>query len=71
MRAEDVRAGQAVLIVARGDFYAFVDGWHGRIATDPATGTPFNAGGVRVECQRADGVKTFFVPADELALSVG
>lgn len=64
MTLDDCRPGQAVLIVAKDEFYAFVNGWHGRIAG-------INNGLIEVRCARADGEKTLFVPADQLAASVG
>lgn len=63
MRLEDVKPGDSVLITAKGEFFAFVDGWRGKV-------TGLNNGLVTVECARVDGVKTLFVPADELTLSV-
>jgi uncharacterized protein YkvS len=63
MRLEDVKPGDAVLITAKGEFFAFVDGWRGKV-------TGLNNGLVTVECVRVDGTKTLFVPADELTLSV-
>jgi hypothetical protein len=63
MRLEDVKPGDAVLITAKDEYFAFVDGWRGTV-------TGLNNGLVVVECARVDGLKTLFVPADELALSV-
>lgn len=63
MQLEHVKAGDAVIITAKGDYFAFVDGWSGTVAG-------LNNGLVVVECARVDGLKTFFVPADQLTLSV-
>jgi uncharacterized protein YkvS len=63
MKLEDVKPGDAVIITAKNDFYRFVDGWRGTV-------TGLNNGLVVVECARVDGLKTFYVPADELTLSV-
>jgi hypothetical protein len=63
MRLEDVKPGDAVLITAKGEYFAFVDGWRGTVAG-------LNNGLVVVECARVDGLKTLFIPADELTLSV-
>ena len=63
MKLEEVRVGDPVLICAKDEFFAFVDGWRGRVAG-------FNNGLVEVRCQRVDGEKTLFVPADQLMLSV-
>ncbi len=49
-----------VIIRARDDFYAFVDGWPGKVHGY----TP--EGYVDVRCERPDGVKTLFVPEDQL-----
>lgn len=59
MKLEAVRIGSPVVIRAKGEFYAFVDGWAGNVSG-------FNNGAVEVKCIRADGVKTLFVPSDEL-----
>jgi hypothetical protein len=63
MRLEDIKPGDAVLITAKDEYFAFVDGWRGTVAG-------LNSGLVVVECARVDGVKTMFVPADQLTLSV-
>ena len=63
MRLEDIKPGDAVLITAKDEYFAFVDGWSGTVAG-------LNSGLVVVECARVDGVKTMFVPADQLTLSV-
>jgi len=57
------RVGDLVLITAKDDFFAFVDGWPGRVSG-------FNNGLVEVKCQREDGEKTFYVPADQLRHTV-
>lgn len=58
-----VNLGDKVLIIAKDDFYAFVDGWRGTV-------TGFNGGAVEVVCYRADGAKTLYVPQDQLSLTV-
>lgn len=63
MRLEDVKPGDAVIITAKDEYFAFVDGWRGTV-------TGNNNGLVVVECARVDGLKTFYVPADQLTLSV-
>lgn len=63
MRLEDIKPGDAVLITAKDEYFAFVDGWRGTVAG-------LNNGLVVVECVRVDGLKTLFVPAAELTLSV-
>jgi hypothetical protein len=55
--------GDRVVICAADDFFAYVDGWRGTV-------TGFNMGNVEVQCARPDGVKTLYVPAAQLALSV-
>lgn len=63
MQAHEVRQGDTVVIAASGEFFAYVDGWRGRVAG-------WNNGLVVVECVREDGQKTLFVPPDQLALSI-
>lgn len=63
MQLHEVRNGDRVIITAKDDFFAFVDGWTGRVVG-------LNNGLVTVECPRVDGTKTLFVPADQLMLSV-
>lgn len=70
MKREDVRPGAGVLIEAKDEFFAYVNGWHGRVSSNPHYPGGWNNGFVVVECARADGLKTFFVPADQLAASV-
>lgn len=55
--------GDRVVIAARDADYGFVDGWRGTV-------TGFNGGAVEVQCMRPDGMKTLYVPADQLALTV-
>jgi hypothetical protein len=57
------KVGDKVLITAKDAFFAFVDGWRGTVKG-------FNNGLAEVECERVDGTKTFFVPADQLRLTV-
>lgn len=63
MNLHDLKPGDAVIVVAKGDFFAFVDGWRGVVQG-------FNNGLVQVKCDRVDGVKTLYIPANELVLSV-
>lgn len=70
MQREDVRPGQAVIIVAADAFFGFCDGWHGRVSQRKEYPGGWNNGLAVVECQRADGTKVFFVPPAQLALSV-
>jgi hypothetical protein len=51
--------GSSVTIAAADDFFAFIDGWEGRV-------TGFNNGLAEVVCFREDGQKTFYVPPDQL-----
>ncbi|OCS48830.1 hypothetical protein [Ralstonia pickettii] len=55
------RLGKRVLIVAKDDFYSFVDGWTGYVSG-------YASGGVWVDCVREDGTKSFLVPAEQLRL---
>lgn len=55
--------GDRVVICAADDFFDYVDGWRGTV-------TGFNMGAVEVQCARPDGVKTLYVPAAQLALTV-
>ena len=64
MNAPDLKVGDSVVIEPKGDFFAFVAGWRG-------TFTGWNNGHAVIECPRADGTKTLFVPPDQLVLSVG
>lgn len=53
-----------VEIVAKDDFYAFVDGWRGVIVG-------WQSGCAEVLCLRPDGPKTLFVPEDQLIINLG
>lgn len=55
------RMGGRVLIAAKDDFYAFVDGWTGFVSGQAS-------GAIIVECVREDGTKTLFVPPDQLRM---
>jgi len=55
------RLGKHVLIVAKDDFYGFIDGWTGFVSGK-------QSGCVWVECVREDGTKSFLVPPDQLRL---
>jgi len=59
-----IQTGDRVIITARDEFYAFVDGWQGRV-------TGWNSGHAEVTCQRADGEKILLVPAEQLVISAG
>lgn len=56
--------GDHVVIVSAGEFYAFVDGWQGRVVG-------WQGGHAEILCRRPDGDKTLWVPPDQLALTVG
>lgn len=58
-----VNVGDKVIVTAKNEFYAYVDGWRGVVRG-------FNNGYAKVICQRDDGEKTLFVPLEELALTV-
>lgn len=51
--------GRRVLIVAKDEFYGFIDGWVGFVSGS-------QAGCYWVECVREDGTKSFLVPPDQL-----
>lgn len=55
--------GDRVVVDAKDDFYAFVDGWRGTVVG-------FNGGAVEVHCARPDGMKVLFVTPENLVLSV-
>lgn len=59
-----IRIGDKVVITAKDENYAFVDGWIGRVDC-------FDQGYAVVICARDDGEKTFWVPPEQLALHVG
>lgn len=59
-----IRTGDPVFIRANDDFFAFVDGWQGRVRGWS------NGGAAEVECQRPDGIKIFYVPPDQLELNI-
>lgn len=64
MELQDIKPGDTVLIDATKDpQWSFVDGWRGKV-------TGINNGLLIVECDRVDGMKTLFVPARLLTLSV-
>lgn len=58
-----IRIGDPVCIRADDDFFAFVDGWKGRV-------TAWNNGLAEVKCQRPDGEKILYVPPGQLDLSI-
>jgi ribosomal protein L21E len=55
--------GDHVIVEAKDDFYAYIDGWRGRV-------TGHEAGCVRIEVSDEGLQKVFLVPADELRLTV-
>lgn len=55
--------GDNVIVCARDEFFAFVDGWHGVV-------TGWNGGAVEVTCSRPDGFKTLYVPENQLTLDL-
>lgn len=61
MDASAVATGKRVIVTAADDFYAFIDGWEGRIEF-PC----WRAGYVIVLCDRPDGSKEFLVPVEQL-----
>lgn len=63
MEFSRIRSGDPVTIRAKDDFFAFVDGWQGRVVG-------WNNGAAVVDCRRPDGLKTFFVPPDQLELNL-
>lgn len=59
--------GRPVVVCASGNEFAFIDGWRGRLA-----GLQHGCGVVHVASEEvANGYKVFFVPVDQLALTVG
>jgi hypothetical protein len=70
MQINTFRAGDPVMIVAKDQEYAFVDGWRGRVGA--RDGLPDGYVRVMVKDDEMDGVtKQFFVPCDQVALMVG
>jgi ribosomal protein L21E len=67
MQINTFRAGDKVIVTAKDDFYAFIDGWRGRVGS--SEGIP--GGHVRVECIDEGIDKQFIVPVDQVALMVG
>lgn len=61
------RAGDRVMVTAKDDFYAFIDGWRGRVGS--SEGVP--GGHVAVEMVDEGIDKRFIVPADQVVLMVG
>lgn len=59
MRAEDLQVGMSVQVAAADEFFAFVDGWIGVFSG-------FTGGYPTIHCKRDDGIKIFYVPADQL-----
>lgn len=67
MQLNTFRAGDKVMIVAKSEDYAYVDGWRGRVGS--RDGLP--DGYTRVEVPDEGITKVLFVPVDQLALMVG
>ncbi|MDR5739503.1 hypothetical protein [Caballeronia sp. LZ016] len=67
MQVNTFRTGDKVMVVAKDEFYAYIDGWRGRVGS--RDGLP--DGYVRVECVDEGIDKQFFVPCDQVALLVG
>ncbi|WP_250479027.1 MULTISPECIES: hypothetical protein [unclassified Caballeronia] len=59
--------GDRVMITAKDDFYAYIDGWRGLVGS--FEGIP--GGHVRVEVPDEGVTKVFIVPVDEIVLMVG
>lgn len=60
MRLEDAKPGMRVVILAKDDFFAFVNGWDGIVAG-------LNNGLVHVSALNPDGQTiSLFVPAEQL-----
>jgi hypothetical protein len=59
------RVGDRVMVTAKDDFYAYIDGWRGRVFAFESWGAVW----IKVDDEGVD--KRFLVPADELALTVG
>jgi len=59
----DLKPGDRVIINAKDDFFAYVDGWRGQV-------TGFNSGLAVVVCQHEGIEKTFFVSADQLVFDL-
>lgn len=57
------RVGDRVIVTARDDFYAFIDGWVGRVSGE-------TAGHVQIEVHDDGITKVFLVPPDQLRLTV-
>lgn len=62
--AAGFKIGDAVIITARTDWTAYIDGWTGRVAG-------FHGGHVIVKVTHEGTEKTFYVPPEELRLTVG
>ena len=59
-------AGTRVTIRAADEFFAFVDGWSGTVVARCPTMGGSESGVAEVACIRPDGIKTFYVPWDQL-----
>ncbi|SAK68202.1 hypothetical protein AWB76_04068 [Caballeronia temeraria] len=56
------REGERVMVTAKDDFYAYIDGWRGRVGS--FEGIP--GGHVRVEVPDEGVTKLFIVPVDQV-----
>jgi hypothetical protein len=63
MIVSTLRVGDRVMVTAKDDFYAYIDGWRGCVSG-------FQNGLVWVVVDSEDIEKRFLVPSDELALTV-
>jgi hypothetical protein len=57
------RVADRVMVTAKDDSYAYIDGWRGRVIG-------FESGAVWIKVDDEGVDKRFLVPADELALTV-
>lgn len=78
MQINTFRAGDRVMVTAKDEFYAYIDGWCGRVlAVGPAKPNPVHSQVPEGHCAvstdgRKDGERcVFLVPVDQLALTVG
>lgn len=74
MLLADLRIGDKVMIVAKGDFYAYVDGWHGTVTGFQMGGAVWLKGPGMIEPGLQGGADTqhieLLVPPDQLAHTV-
>lgn len=70
MDAASFRVGDRVVITAKDDFYSYVDGWRGAVAGLNNGLVTVHVPGKQVGPTGPTPLLTFFVPADQLALTV-